>query len=76
VNVKPANIPNDISVLKEGNGVRQKHNCLGFVFIAAKVTTCFGRAWPWFMNHTQESPGILQQLQQTTFFCNTPHRKK
>jgi hypothetical protein len=32
--------------LKEGGGVRQKHNCLGFVFIAAMVTTCFGRAWP------------------------------
>jgi hypothetical protein len=29
-----------------------------------------------FMNHTQESPGILQQLQQTIFYCNTPHRKK
>jgi hypothetical protein len=32
--------------LKEGSGVRQKHNCLGLVFIAAIVTTCFGRAWP------------------------------
>jgi hypothetical protein len=32
--------------LKGGSGVRQKHNCLGFVFLAAIVTTCFGRAWP------------------------------
>jgi hypothetical protein len=32
--------------LKEGSGVRQKHNCLGIVLIAAMVTTCFGRAWP------------------------------
>jgi hypothetical protein len=31
--------------LKEGSGVRQKHNCVGFVFIAAIVTTCFDRAW-------------------------------
>jgi hypothetical protein len=30
---------------KEGSRVRQKHNCLGFVFIRAIVTTCFGRAW-------------------------------
>jgi hypothetical protein len=35
-----------LSILKEGSGVRRKHNCLGFVFIAAIVTTCFGRAWP------------------------------
>jgi hypothetical protein len=35
-----------LSILKEGSGVCQKHNCLGFVFIAAIVTTCFGRAWP------------------------------
>jgi hypothetical protein len=28
------------------------------------------------MNHTQESPGILQQPQLTIFFCNTPHPKK
>jgi hypothetical protein len=33
-------------LLKEGSGVCQKHNCLGFVFIAAIVTTCFGCAWP------------------------------
>jgi hypothetical protein len=33
-------------ILKEGSGFRQKHNCLGFAFIAAIVTTCFGRAWP------------------------------
>jgi hypothetical protein len=32
--------------LKEGSRVRQKHNCLGIVFIAAIVTTCFGRALP------------------------------
>jgi hypothetical protein len=32
--------------LKAGSRVRQKHNCLGFVFIAAVVSTCFGRAWP------------------------------
>jgi hypothetical protein len=35
-----------LDTLKEGSKVRQKHNCLGFVFIAAIVTTCFGRAWP------------------------------
>jgi hypothetical protein len=32
-------------ILKDGSGVRQKHNCLGFVFIAAILTTCFGLAW-------------------------------
>jgi hypothetical protein len=31
---------------KVGSRVCQKHNCLGFVLIAAIVTTCFGRAWP------------------------------
>jgi hypothetical protein len=31
-------------VLEEGSRVRQKHNCLGIVFIAAIVTTCFGHA--------------------------------
>jgi hypothetical protein len=35
-----------LRILKEGIRVRQKHNCLGIVFIAAIVTTCFGRAWP------------------------------
>jgi hypothetical protein len=33
-------------VILKGSSVRQKHNCLGVVFIAAMVTTCFGRAWP------------------------------
>jgi hypothetical protein len=33
-------------LLKEGSRVRQKHNCLGIVFIVAMVTTCFGHAWP------------------------------
>jgi hypothetical protein len=32
--------------LKDGSGIRQKHNCLGLVVIAAIVTKCFGRAWP------------------------------
>jgi hypothetical protein len=35
-----------LRILKEGIRVRQKHNCIGIVFIAAIVTTCFGRAWP------------------------------
>jgi hypothetical protein len=35
-----------LRILKEGSRVRQKHNCLGIAFIAALVTTCFGRAWP------------------------------
>jgi hypothetical protein len=35
-----------LRILKEGSRVRQKHNCLGIVFIAAIVTTSFGRAWP------------------------------
>jgi hypothetical protein len=32
-----------LSILKEGSRVCQKHNCFGIVFIAAIVTTCFGR---------------------------------
>jgi hypothetical protein len=32
--------------LKEGSRVRQKHNCLVILFIAAIATTCFGRVWP------------------------------
>jgi hypothetical protein len=35
-----------LNVLKEGSRVRQKHNCLGILFIAAIATTSFGRAWP------------------------------
>jgi hypothetical protein len=35
-----------IKFSKVGSRVCQKHNCLGFVFVAAIVTTCFGRAWP------------------------------
>jgi hypothetical protein len=35
-----------LRIFKEESRVRQKHNCLGIVFIAAMVTTCFGRAWP------------------------------
>jgi hypothetical protein len=34
------------TMLKEGSRVRQKHNCLGIVFIAVIATTCFSRAWP------------------------------
>jgi hypothetical protein len=37
---------NQVSCLKEGSRVRQKHNCLVILFIAAIATTCFGRAWP------------------------------
>jgi hypothetical protein len=36
----------NITWLKEGRRVRQKHNCLVILFIAAIATTCFGRAWP------------------------------
>jgi hypothetical protein len=36
--------PRCVYVLKEGSGVCQKHSCLGILFIAAIVTTCFGRA--------------------------------
>jgi hypothetical protein len=35
-----------IFLSKEGSKVRQKHNCLVILFIAAIATTCFGRAWP------------------------------
>jgi hypothetical protein len=35
-----------LRILKERSRVRQKHNCLVILFIAAIVTTCFGRAWP------------------------------
>jgi hypothetical protein len=35
-----------LRILKEGSRVRQKHNSLVILFIAAKATTCFGRAWP------------------------------
>jgi hypothetical protein len=35
-----------LRILKEESTARQKHNCLGIVFIAAIATTCFGRAWP------------------------------
>jgi hypothetical protein len=35
-----------LRILKEGSGVRQKHNCLVILFIAEIATTCFGRAWP------------------------------
>jgi hypothetical protein len=35
-----------LGISKVGSRVRQKHSCLGFVFIAAIVTTRFGRAWP------------------------------
>jgi hypothetical protein len=32
--------------VKKGSRVRQKHNCLVVLFIAAIATTCFGCAWP------------------------------
>jgi hypothetical protein len=34
-----------LRILKEGSRVRQKHNSLVILFIAAIATTCFDRAW-------------------------------
>jgi hypothetical protein len=36
----------DKEVRKVKSTVRQKHNCLVILFVAAIATTCFGRAWP------------------------------
>jgi hypothetical protein len=46
IGVPGSSSPLCLLILKEGSRVRQKHNCLGIVFITAIVTTCFGRAWP------------------------------
>jgi hypothetical protein len=43
---RPVCRADNLIALKEGSGVRKKHNCLGFAFIAAIVTTCFGLARP------------------------------
>jgi hypothetical protein len=45
-NTSGSSSPLCLRILKEGSRVRQKHNCLGIVFIAAIATICFGRAWP------------------------------
>jgi hypothetical protein len=44
--ISSSSSPLCLRILKEGSRVRQKHSCLGIVFIAAIATTCFGRAWP------------------------------